>query len=369
MGVLRILSWNVCALFYYEFGHRAKAASKMQELKGLARSHHVLLLQEVHGNQGDLATFQREFSDFRVFFSPGPTNGTGGVAILIRDLLFEQVDHHVEVVVAAGRCLSVRLHGPRGLLTFMSVHIDPNLTIEHKKGFIQRCAGELNNGGLWIMGGDFNHEVPGERRINAKTGTPIARHEPEAEFFQETFDNAIEMHTDDSTHIVSHHGQAVSIGRLDRMYTNLPALELLDAKPTTRALHNLYKQPLISDHSPISTTFNTNHNQKKYDNGNANENLQEWVIKNPAFTGFFHQVLNDHPNTFTNDPFHNLEILKQAMKVAAILLKHHMVESRSASTSAEQTLLDDEALETDPFQQLAGSCCSCSCIPCTRTRG
>ena len=54
---LRILSWNVATLFYHITANPAAASMKMKELKRLARLHHIVCLQEVHGVCEDKHTF------------------------------------------------------------------------------------------------------------------------------------------------------------------------------------------------------------------------------------------------------------------------------------------------------------------------
>ena len=155
---------------------------KMGELKKQAAMHHVLLLQETHGESGDSATFARELVEFITCFSPGATSGVGGVTIAIRKSILKQFDYINEVVITIGRAMAVHLSGPRGSISFISVHINPAMNYLAKCRAMDAVHAALPDlPSLWIMGGDWNHEAMGDSRFNAIAGEHIHRHEPEAE--------------------------------------------------------------------------------------------------------------------------------------------------------------------------------------------
>ena len=83
-AALRIASWSVHALFMHSWAGNNKAKCKFAALHRLVRDHDVVLLQELHGEEGDLQTLAHAFPHFVALASFGSWAGIGGVAILYR---------------------------------------------------------------------------------------------------------------------------------------------------------------------------------------------------------------------------------------------------------------------------------------------
>ena len=142
-------------------------------------------------------------------------------------------NHVKEEIVESGRAIAVHLTGARGTLCIASVHVNPRLSPQDRCQNLSKLHRSLPHNELVIVAGDWNFCVPGEQRMHAHSTTPIARHEPEAMHFDNTFKGYVELAQDDFTHRVLEDGAVRSVSRLDRIYCNMPQLDLLDSRPTT----------------------------------------------------------------------------------------------------------------------------------------
>ena len=73
--ILKVASWNAHALFMYAFGGKARGNHKFRALRQLAHDHDVVLVQETHGEMGDLLTLPREFPQRLAVATFGPSAG------------------------------------------------------------------------------------------------------------------------------------------------------------------------------------------------------------------------------------------------------------------------------------------------------
>ena len=88
-----------------------KAQGKMGSFKVLAHKYDIVLLQELHGHEGDLATLQKELPTHHVFASFGCRADVGGVLIVVRDSFMMHFRAAKATVHVQGRCMSVQFIG------------------------------------------------------------------------------------------------------------------------------------------------------------------------------------------------------------------------------------------------------------------
>ena len=312
----------------YSFGIKSKARRKFGALRQLLRSHDIVVLQELHGEPGDLQTLVREFPHCTSVVSFGAWAGVGGVAIIYKKQLELGEGPAAWEIIAEGRCICAHFFTTAGLLTIVNIHIDPNLqsnqkialvhTIhKHIKQIKQVHHDIIGTPHIVILAGDFNFESKFGCRMDFIQGKEIEKYAPEADAFYELFHDYIEVAQPNFTRVQLDGDRPTSAGVLDHFYIQMCPLELMDLKPHSCTLHNVFAPNRLSDHTPIALTLHT-----LFHSPTSTPNIHPWIFKHPQFADEYHALL--HTTTPHSCPYHNLRVAKECMQLAAIKTKHHI---------------------------------------------
>ena len=63
----------------------ARRKLKIQFLINILKRYDIVIIQELHGDEHDLQRYSQQFCNLIYLHSPGPDNGTGGVATFVRN--------------------------------------------------------------------------------------------------------------------------------------------------------------------------------------------------------------------------------------------------------------------------------------------
>ena len=80
---MKMSTWNCHALFHTHSSTQKKAAHKLSMLSKLLDKHHIIALQEVHGNESDLHNLMGIYSKHLWYYSFMPNRAAGGILIAI----------------------------------------------------------------------------------------------------------------------------------------------------------------------------------------------------------------------------------------------------------------------------------------------
>ena len=151
-----------------------------------------------------------------------------------------------------GRLHYIDISGEGWKLRVVNVHVQELGDIT-KEGIISSLRRLLNSvfRGICIVMGDFNATIADEGRFAEGKGFHFCSNEGLSKQIDGCFTNFTELHQSDPTHRTTKEGRIVGMGRIDRMYVNLPPHELQDRKIMGGTTHHVHDLSWPSDHAPI----------------------------------------------------------------------------------------------------------------------
>ena len=263
-----------------------------------------------------------------------PDSSAGGCVVLVARALVDAAEGHCFVDVLSGRCCILNLHLNDYVMQFVNVHIEPKAELEHKKRLVRDIKARIvdSDAGISFMGGDFNFVPVGEERYqHDHDHDPNTYHhttDPIATYFNDQLQSMTEIAQDGFTRLHIEHGALRSAARLDRWYSNMPEVDLADANPRAAVLHNLFKSRELSDHAPVSVIF-----EAPSVTPPPGQFVPEWVIHDDEFKVAVEQIMQEMPMADT--VFEELEYMKEAMYIAAELVKEKVQERRRPQCAEE----------------------------------
>ena len=315
----------------YALGAGSRAALKFSEVKRLCKHHFVVFLQEAHGCPGDLLTLEHEVGTHRAFGSFSSSPGVGGVVVLVHKHIMGDAAMVVSSTIATARCIEVSIVYNDTMLQLINVHVDPAAPFREKELLYVDVAAACTSSsdGLCIMGGDFNHQPLGEHRFNLQNGRDIQYYEAIAHTFDRLFCAFTELHQPNFTRVKMEGNLCASASRLDRMYTNIQPIDLMDSMPKICTVHDVFKQNRLSDHSAVSAVLSP----PSLTPPNFTT-IPTWIIKHSEFQPLTN--VNLHIAGATTNPYENLDRLKQAMFGAMEDIKLLCQQQRVPSSVSEK---------------------------------
>ena len=200
------------------------------------RSRDFFSLQETHATPGRADAWPSERDDFIARWSHGSRN-TAGIGILVRRhflINFAPLDANSWVEIVAGRIGCLHLHGEWGSLTIACVYL--SAVRPHERVRDLHCPRDhLRHAtrGLVIIAGDFNFVTSQSDRWNDATGAPGNPNVRETDCHRQICSefSLKEWHQPEFTNVT-----AGVRARIDRVYVNLHAADLLNRKVDVAAL-------------------------------------------------------------------------------------------------------------------------------------
>jgi len=329
MGSLTVATWNAAAVFSSVRSSQSNVRKRWSGLGALFTKCDVLCLQEVHGIDEDTNTLDKTFGGFLHFASYCENAASGGVVTSVSRRFaakFEEVDLQV---VLEGRVtiLWCRRGGSRPIAV-ANVHLVPNLSTRRKKAVMRELAGTLTRQTVSWMAGDWNFPAAGELRTNLVTGMPVAAPNSLGEYFEEVFAGWAEVEQDRPTRRqMGDEQRVVGCSRIDRVYTNLPPLELLDRRATAATVRAYDDLKWPSDHLPVIAMLSPAPTSAP-----RRPLLPRWVVRHPEYKLMLAATLVEVGAFAAGDPFERLEEITACFHEAARRLKARRAE---ASTDGE----------------------------------
>ena len=128
--------------------------------------------------------------------------------------------------------------------------------------------------------GDFNFQVDGVGRTKTDTLISSRGDLGLSKFFNSAIHHLTELSQEDFTHRVVRNGAVSSLGRNDRVYTNLHPLDIVDADVHGGTTHNIEDLGFPSDHVLVWVTFGPPPDRQP-----AHSVIPRWIAKHVEFGG------------------------------------------------------------------------------------
>ena len=118
--------------------------------------------------------------------------------------------------------------------------------------------------------------------------------------------------------------QVTTLAWLDRLYTNMNPIDLLDLRPSVATFGSVLNRSHLSDHTPVRGSIDASENRKH------KPNIPSWITKLEKFPILIDEYLM-HVD-MDDCSFKNLEEAKEAMYAAAQVIRYHTYEHGAATT-------------------------------------
>eukprot|EP00972_Heterocapsa_arctica_P075408 11123715-Heterocapsa_arctica.AAC.2 len=219
-------------------------------------------------------------------------------------------------------------------MVIANVHVVPNMSLGEKKALLRRLHAALPEGdhAFSFLAGDWNFPAAGELRTNLLTGMPVMSPNPIGDFFGEIFAEWAEIEQDRPTRRQMEHDndlgpRIIGCSRIDRIYSNLPTLELLDRKASAVTMSSFDNLRWPSDHVPVIATL-----AAVRDAPPRRLQLPRWIAKHDDFPMILNSVLDEVGVMLIAEPFERLEVITACYHEAASRLK---MRNQEATTDGE----------------------------------
>ena len=126
---LKMFTWNARALFFSHLASRARAVQRVSIFGNMCQQHHVIAIQETHGNPADVHALYSKVGTHTHYLSTIPGRAVGGISLSVNLDFLAQFEAHFVRERIPGRVLQLDADGPLGAVAFIAVHFDPNLSI------------------------------------------------------------------------------------------------------------------------------------------------------------------------------------------------------------------------------------------------
>ena len=295
----------------------------------LIEHHDIIFVQEAHGDQLDAAEFEATRRKVITFFSPDASAASGGVLTILAKSFAERFTDICFQILVNGRILLLRCAGPEGCLNAASVHITPAWSTQYKKDKFNELLAAMPPSAdtINIIGGDFNAIVPGEGRFNVRDGTVTVVSDPVGKFFQDALANFTEIYQEDYTRVGMRDERFCSFSRLDRLYVDLPTIELLDRRPRAQVWGSFDYTHTLSDHLPVSASLSSPLLAPP-----SRATIPKWIAEHDEFLATVTDALNHYPY-HKLPPAEAVESMKEVFHAAASRLRRSLRERPAARPS------------------------------------
>ena len=180
----------------------------------------------------------------------------------------------------------VSLSCEAGSVNVYNVHLVPQWTIAEFRGALTSVSQRLreNEGGLGVVGGDFNFVCEGEGRLDLVEGSAVGGDRLHEQVFLEVLPGLAELAQSSPTRREVREGVVVSASRIDRYYTSAPTIDILDMDCKVAARGNVMKNARASDHIPVMLSISMPGLEPR-----RSSSIPKWVARH----GLFEEVLGE----------------------------------------------------------------------------
>jgi endonuclease/exonuclease/phosphatase family metal-dependent hydrolase len=313
---IRIATWNANGFFGQPVSEEARRRLRHRRriLSARAAASDIVCLQEAHGSCEDLAELRSLFPSWLIFGSFCPVRAAGGVVVMIAANFAATFSSIVDVAIADGRVLRVLLDGPLGSLNVVCIHSNPRLSDAQRLAelrLVARNAGESANT-VSVIVGDFNVQAPGEERFDLLNKAWSASDQRLAGEVEDCLGSFTEVLQPNFTRVGREGGLPRFCSRIDRLFTDMPTIDLLDAQPFGVTDCNPAAANLPSDHCAVTFVF-----RRLLSRPPDRVVLPTWLVKSVQFeTALTSLIVNFVPDLADIVASHGE--LKELMHIAAI---------------------------------------------------
>jgi hypothetical protein len=204
-----------------------------------------------------MAELRSLYPTWLIFGSFCPVRAAGGVIVMVAASFAASFTSVVDVALVDGRVHRVLLDGPLGSVNVVCIHSNPRLSdaqrlVELK--LIARCSKESANTVSMVIG-DFNVPAPGEERFDLLNKSWAASDQRLAGEVEECLANFTEVLQPNFTRVGREGGLPRFCSRIDRLFTDMPTIDVLDSQPFGVTDCNPAAADLPSDHCAVTFVF------------------------------------------------------------------------------------------------------------------
>lgn len=196
----------------------------------------------------------------------------------------------VDVAIVDGRILRVLLDGPLGSLNVVCIHSNPRLSDAQRLvelRLVARCAKESTNT-VSIVIGDFNVPAPGEERFDLLNKSWAASDQRLAVEAEDCLANFTEILQPNFTRVGREGGLPRFCSRIDRLFTDMPTIDVLDSQPFGITDCNPAAADLPSDHCAVTFVF-----RRLLSRPPDRVILPAWLVKSVQFETALSSLIDD----------------------------------------------------------------------------
>jgi exonuclease III len=345
----KLITWNCRTLFGSTQGSSEQAVRVRAThflLSKLAASADIILLQETHGCEADLASLRRKHLEFVFRGSFCESHSAGGLVFAIRKQFlgkYGDADLLATVLrvrhVVPGRIAFITLPANVELtrLAVFNVHIDPGVQADDplhsttKLSMLHKLFGAIPplHSTHSMLAGDWNTVEVDDPRFHPAENKFVPDLTSHSKLLENKLAGFTELHQQAFTRRQCTDRSISVLSRIDRIYSNCPTCELLDRHPLTSTVGLVTVMTSPSDHVPVSTCFSPPSSGPPEFPG-----IPVWVTKHAEFPGAVEEMWGCVKHLVMN-PMERLTLAKDILHSAAVLTKRKAAEI-GANTTAEK---------------------------------
>jgi hypothetical protein len=325
------ISWNASALFGAINGIHARQVDTFNEFGKILLSADVSFVQEAHGYDEDRDSLRRECSSHLHFGSAHASPNSGGLLTSICKVFARCFTRAATIIIEQGRCLATFLTGPLGNLCLINIHVEPLKTAAQKIRLFRRVMEAIPpaNIAVTFMGGDMNMSLDAADRVSLENGVVHGASDPIANAFGEIFRDLLEVAQSDYTRRQVRHGSIVSLSKIDRWFTSLSSIDLLDRSAIAATTMKVTNMKFPSDHVPVLLRIEATGRSPP-----QTASIPRWITDHPGFPGCLHETLLEHGHG-PRCPGAALEHFKDVIMITVGKMKHSSVYFGQQSIAAQ----------------------------------
>jgi hypothetical protein len=326
------VSWNASALFGAISGQHARQAATFAEFRKNLGISDVAFTQEAHGYDEDRDTLRRECGSHLHFGSAHDSPNSGGILTSVGKNFARLFTKAASIVIEKGRCMATFLSGPLGNICLVNIHVEPLKTAAQKIRLFRRIRESCPPARVaaTFIGGDFNMGLDAADRLSFEHGVSHgSSDDPVAHIFAEIFHDLLEVAQSDYTRRQVRHGSLVSLSKIDRWFTSLTGLDLLDRSAISATTAMVTDMRFPSDHVPVLLRLEATGRLPP-----RTPSIPRWVTDHPGFPGCVNDVLLEHGHGPAS-PAAALDHFKDVLMIAVGRMKHASVDFAEQSLAAQ----------------------------------
>ena len=142
---------------------------------------------------------------------------------------------------------------------------------------------------MTLIVGDFNSYVTEEGKFSTANKAISFQASRFAHVYEAHFQNYVDIGGSYFTHRSTTQGGNTTLSRIDRCLCSLPSCDLLDRRPSSRALVDILGEGFCSDHAPVVFTFGCHCAPP-----DTQMPIPEWLCSHPLFVKYSTALVDEY---------------------------------------------------------------------------